>query len=150
VLGKPIRSAEVASAVSRLRRQGTPMRRVLVIDDDPLSLDLMRATLVGLQLAVTTLQDGRTALRELDRIRPDAIVLDLMMPDFDGFAVLDALRRLPAWQHLPVFIWTSMLLSEYELAGLARSASAIFDKGGGDLEPLVEELRRWRSHEVLP
>jgi CheY-like chemotaxis protein len=71
-------------------------------------------------------------------------VLDLMMPGFDGFQVLDALQRLPAWQQLPVFIWTSMLLTDEEYALLARSARAILRKGGGSLEAVLDSVRRWR------
>ena len=88
--------------------------------------------------------DGRDALRDIEQHRPDAIILDLMMPGFDGFAVLDALGRMPAWRDTPVFIWTSMLLAEHEYASLAASARAILSKGGGSLQPMLTSLRRWR------
>jgi CheY-like chemotaxis protein len=149
VLCKPIRTDEVVLAMARFRSQGESRTRVLVIDDDPLSLDLMRATLAGLGIAATGVQDGREALRDIDRHQPAAIVLDLMMPGFDGFAVLDALRRLPAWRDTPVFIWTSMILSSTEVESLARSARAILGKGGGALEPLRESLRQWRPPAVV-
>ena len=45
----------------------------------------------------------------------------------------------------PVFIWTSLLLTDSEYDLLATSASAILRKGGGDLEPMLERLRRWRA-----
>ena len=86
----------------------------------------------------------RIALQEIDRIRPDAIVLDLMMPGFDGFQVLDALQRLPDWREVPVFIWTSMLLTDEEYATLARSARAILLKGGGAMATVLESLSHWR------
>ena len=83
-------------------------------------------------------------MQEIDRHRPEAIVLDLMMPEFDGFQVLDALQRLPVWREVPVFIWTSMLLTDDEYATLARSARAILIKGGGAMEAVLESVRRWR------
>jgi PAS domain S-box-containing protein len=141
VLSKPIRTAEVVSAMSRLRRASPGATRVLVIDDDPLALDLMQATLGGLGLAMAGVLDGRQALRELDLHRPDAIILDLMMPGFDGFAVLDELRRLPDWCDTPVFIWTSMVLNDEEIASLMRSAAAILQKGGGAMDAVLERLR---------
>jgi CheY-like chemotaxis protein len=95
-------------------------------------------------------QDGRIALQEMDDHRPEAIVLDLMMPAFDGFQVLDALQRMPAWRDVPVFIWTSMLLTDEEYAILARSARAILIKGGGTMEAVLESVRRWRSPAVVP
>jgi len=144
VLFKPLRTHEVSTALARLRRGGWPVARVLVIDDDPLALGLMQATLAGLDLAVTCVADGRQALDGIDRHRPDAIVLDLMMPGFDGFAVLDALRRMPAWRHTPVLVWTAMTLTEDELSMLGASANAILGKGGGGLSLLLENLHRWR------
>jgi len=104
----------------------------------------MRATLAEIGLDAVCLQDGRQALREIGQHRPDAIILDLMMPGFDGFAVLDELHRRPAWRDTPVFIWTSMLLTDEEYASLARSALAVVNKGGGDLAAMLERLRQWR------
>ena len=56
---------------------------------------------------------------EISRQTPDAVVLDLMMPEFDGFAVLDALRQLPAGRE-------------------------ILSKGGGEFALMLDSLRRWR------
>lgn len=145
VLSKPLHTGQVVNALARLRTAGRPLARVMVVDDDPLALDLMRATLTGMGLTVTTVQDGRQALREIDQHRPDAMVLDLMMPGFDGFAVLDALARLPGWQQLPVFIWTAMQLDDEELASLSQTARAVLGKGGGSAMPLLQGLRRRRD-----
>ncbi len=60
-----------------------------------------------------------------------------MMPGFDGFQVLDALQRLPGCREVPMFIWTSMLLTDNEYAILARSARAILGKGGGALQGVL-------------
>jgi signal transduction histidine kinase/CheY-like chemotaxis protein len=145
VLCKPIRSDEISSAMNRFRPSGEPRANVMVIDDDPTSLDVMRAMLKSIGIDAVCFQDGRVALQEIDRHRPDAIVLDLMMPAFDGFQVLDALQRLPVWRDVPVFIWTSMLLTDEEYATLARSAHAILIKGGGTMEAVLESVRRWRQ-----
>ena len=145
VLCKPLRSDEISSAMGRFRLHGEARANVMVIDDEPLSLDLMRAMLKSLGIDAVCFQDGRIAIQEIDHHRPDAIVLDLMMPAFDGFQVLDALQRLPAWREVPVFIWTSMLLTDEEYAILARSARAILIKGGGTMEAVLESVRRWRQ-----
>jgi signal transduction histidine kinase/CheY-like chemotaxis protein len=149
VLCKPIRSDEILSAMARFRMPGERRGNVMVIDDEEASLDLMRATLRSIDIDAVCFQDGRVALQEIDRHRPDAIVLDLMMPGFDGFQVLDALQRLPAWREVPVFIWTSMLLTDEEYATLARSARAILIKGGGAMETLLESVRRRRQPVVV-
>ena len=144
VLSKPIRVEEIVAAMARFRVGQTHRARVLVIDDDPLALDLMQATLQSIGLDAVCRLDARAALREIGQHRPDAIVLDLMMPGMDGFEVLDALGRMPQWRNTPVFIWTSMLLTEDEYTHLARSARAILSKGGGALAAMLDALRRWR------
>ena len=144
VLCKPIRIAEVVAAMARLRWPAPRSTKILVIDDDPLALDLMKATLAGIDIDTVCELDGRVALRDLGLHRPDGIVLDLMMPGFDGFDVLDALRQLPDWRHTPVYIWTSMQLTDAEYDSLAHSASAILSKGGGSFMAVLADLQQWR------
>ena len=102
LLCKPIRSDEILLAMAPFRLAQPNRANVLVIDDDPHALDLMRATLNSIGIDAVCAQDGRTALGNIDQTRPDAIILDPMMPAFDGFQVLDALQRLPAWRQVPV------------------------------------------------
>lgn len=149
VLPKPIRTEQLVSAMARFRMPGTRPTNVMVIDDDPVALDLMQAMLKAIGIDAVCFLDPVLALGELDRHRPDAIVLDLMMPVFDGFAVLEALRHLPDWRDTPVFVWTAMVLSETEYDSLARSATAIISKGGGSVDATSKELRRWRP-QALP
>ncbi len=92
VLRKPIRTDEIVTAMARFRWPATSPTNVMVIDDDPVALDPMRATLTAIGIDAVGLLAGRAALRELDRHRLDAIILDLVMPEFDGCAVLDALQ----------------------------------------------------------
>jgi len=138
VLAKPIHSAEIAAAMSKLPRRG----KILVVDDDPVALDLMRVLLDALHMQPHCMADGREALQEIDRERPDAIILDLIMPEFDGFQFLDALRGVAGRRDIPVFIWTQMTLAEGDYARLARSAQKILTKGGGEFSAALEDLRR--------
>ncbi len=145
VLLKPIRTDEIAVALARLRDPRP--KRVMVVDDDPLALQLMQVTLSAMGITAVCLDGGQRALREIALNPPDVLILDLMMPAFDGFQTLDALRQLPAGEHLPVFVWTSMVLDADELKRLASTAAGIIDKGGGHLAPLLQSLQRWREHE---
>ena len=148
VLSKPIRSSEVVAALGKSGLLARPQARVLVIDDDPLAIDLMAVTLRSVGLVVAGVLDAREALRDIERHRPDAIVLDLMMPGFDGFAVLEALSRMPLWRTTPVFVWTSMILTDEEYALLSRSALAVLGKGGGAMADLIERLIQWRPQAI--
>jgi PAS domain S-box-containing protein len=149
VLGKPLRSGELLSALALC---GVPARQdawVMVIDDDPAALALAAATLQAAGVASEGLLDGRQALHRLLLRRPDAIILDLMMPGCDGFQVLQALARAPGLRDIPVLIWTSMLLTEEEHARLLRSAQAVVQKGGGTPDWLLERLSRWQPGPML-
>jgi PAS domain S-box-containing protein len=144
VLSKPISVEQVVSALGKISLPVPGQAKVMVVDDEAMARDLMRATLQAMGIEAVCVPSGRQALQDIDQHRPDAIILDLMMPDMDGFAVLDALRQSPTWRNTPVFIWTSMVLTDDEYAQLTQSARAILSKGGGALEALLENLRRWR------
>jgi len=150
LLSKPIRTGEVVSAMAKLPLPKHRRARVLVVDDDPMALDLMAATLRSLTIEPLCLTGGREALRLFEQLQPDAVILDLMMPDFDGFQTLDGLQHLPGWQHTPVLIWTSMVLTDSEYAMLARSAQAILSKGGGALAAMLTALRDGLDPPGLP
>ncbi len=117
--------------------------RVLVIDDEPAALELMANTLELGGIEAVCRSHARSALNELDSVRPDAIILDLLMPELDGFQFLEELRWQPAWQNTPVFIWTSMQLSDADYSRLARSASLIVGKGAGSIDQLLGRLREF-------
>ena len=61
-----------------------------------------------------------------------------------------ALRQMPPWRDTPVFIWTSMVLTDDEYNTLARSAQAVLAKGGGELAELFDTLRSWRPPTAQP
>jgi len=142
VLSKPIRGDEILAAMTRFRQGKPGGARVLVIDDDALALDLMQAALHHVNIEAVCFLDGREALRDIHRHQPDAIILDLMMPGFNGFEVLHALHEMPQWRDVPVFVWTSMILTEAEYADLSGSAQAILSKGGGALAAMLESMCR--------
>jgi PAS domain S-box-containing protein len=150
VLCKPIRSDEILKAMARFRGPASRSTKVMVVDDDPRALDLMQATLKSIGIDAVCLSDGHEALRDIGLHRPDAVILDLMMPGIDGFEVLDALRQMPAWRELPVFIWTSMTLTDAEYERLSASARLILSKGGGTIPSWLECLRLLRVPPSLP
>jgi len=81
--------------------------RILFADDDPGMRALVVINLEAEGFAVTTACDGNTALEEVERVHPDLIVLDVMMPGRDGLEVLEELRNSPAAAGIPVVLLTA-------------------------------------------
>ena len=120
------------------------MSKIAIIEDDLAISQMYRFKFEAEGYDVETAENGRLGLELSKSMQPDVILLDLMMPEFDGFQVLDALQRLPAWRDVPVFIWTSMMLTDDEYGRLASSARTIISKGGGDLTAMLERLKLWQ------
>jgi signal transduction histidine kinase len=81
-----------------------PAGRVLVVEDEPINRQIIARGVERLGYEVLTAADGREALDVLEREAVDIVLLDLVMPELDGFAVLDALSCDPALSHLPVLV----------------------------------------------
>ncbi|HTK44485.1 MAG TPA: response regulator [Patescibacteria group bacterium] len=92
---------------------------VLVIEDDPAAQELLRVHLEGAGYGVVATASGRQALAWLTRIRPDAVILDIMLPDLDGWEILQRLKANPATRSVPVMVVS--IVDDREL-GLALGA----------------------------
>lgn len=84
------------------------MASVLVVDDDPMVRLLVRESLKMRGFQVSEAENGLTALKMLESMTPDVIVLDVMMPGMDGFETCQVLRNRPEWRHLPVIMATGL------------------------------------------
>lgn len=82
--------------------------RILVVDDEPDMLELLSFNLGQAGYEVRTAPSGTEGLRQAQRLLPDLVILDLMLPDIDGFTVCEMLRRLPSTASTPVFMLTAM------------------------------------------
>jgi CheY-like chemotaxis protein len=140
VLPKPIDAASLLASLKAAGVRPEPNATVLVLDDDPLALELMTATLGHLGYRADCHQDGLKALAAISRGSPVAVVLDLLMPELDGLEFLARLRESPQSAALPVLVWTAMDLSGSELESLKPRVSAIARKGGSSSE-VVQALK---------
>ncbi len=96
----------VAKLIEVLPEPAAGSTLILVIDDDPTVHDLMRRFLRKEGYRVETAQGGKEGLRKAKELRPDAITLDVMMPDMDGWSVLSALKSDPDLADIPVIMLT--------------------------------------------
>ncbi len=133
-LTKPLGTAALAQALQRLGLgDGGCQERstVLVVDDDPAILD-MHAWVVQTHLPacqVLTAANGRIALEIMQREQPGLVLLDLMMPELDGFGVLEAMQADERTRAIPVIVLTAQLLTQEDMARLNRGVAAVLEKG---------------------
>jgi len=121
---------------------GAVGRRVLLVDDDDLARRAMRLALEDDEWEVDEAENGRVALERLGEKRPDIIMLDLMMPEMDGFEFLIELRADPGWRDIPVLVVTAKDLSAEERNRLNGDVQRVLQKGGSDLDELLREIGR--------
>jgi CheY-like chemotaxis protein len=111
---------------------------VLVVDDDPAVRGVLRGHLARDGWEVRESDNGRAALERIAERVPSVVLLDLMMPEMDGFEVVEALRANEAWQGIPVVVLTAKDVTAADRERLAGSVNRIVLKGAGRTE---ESLR---------
>ena len=137
---KPLEEDAVLSALQRIhaRDQGEAPIRLLVVDDDPNIPELVRQLLETASYQIDAASDGANALEAIKRHPPDVILLDLMMPNMDGFALIESLRVEEI--SIPIIVLTAKSLSADELEILEGNVEQIIQKNGLDQERLLSEL----------
>jgi signal transduction histidine kinase/DNA-binding LacI/PurR family transcriptional regulator/CheY-like chemotaxis protein len=130
-LHKPLQPEQLSYELTKILAPaaGDPQKTVLVVDDDPGILDMHSRLVEQAGCGVLTARNGREALAVLEYARPDLILLDLNMPEMDGFAVLDALHSRQSTRDIPVIILTARLLSDADLERCNRGVASILGKG---------------------
>jgi signal transduction histidine kinase/CheY-like chemotaxis protein len=116
-LPKPLEREILLRELRRLTGRGGT-RRLLLVDDNDVSRYIVRELLQQPWLEFVQARNGKEALAALESELPDAVILDLLMPDIGGIEILRQLRSKPATQDLPVLIYTSKTLNESERAQL--------------------------------
>jgi CheY-like chemotaxis protein len=143
-LTKPIDRLRLVNLLKRYRRdlQVTGAARVLVIEDNPDTREIIARALHGEGWQVALAGDGRAALQHMTGAMPDIILLDLMMPEMDGFAFITAMRQVQAWAEIPVIVITAKDLTAAERAALNGSVQSILTKHGAEVQRLLREIQR--------
>lgn len=118
-------------------------RRLLLVEDSEPAAIQMRDILANEGYEVVVARGGREALAQIAAAPPDALILDLMMPEVDGFAVLRAVRANPATAHLPVLILTARRVTPEELAFLVgNNIQQLIQKGDISKAELLAAVAR--------
>ncbi len=142
---KPVKTQRLATVLHRYCK--SEMAQVLIIDDDPASRDVMRRTLESSGHRVTLAEDGEQGIAKLGEMVPDLVLLDLMMPVMDGFAVLEQIRTDPRLDGVPVVVVTAKDLTA-EDREMLRDARAVLERTSYTRQELVGIVAE-RVSEVL-
>ena len=125
---KPIDRDRLVRAVEKCCPRGAP-RHVLIVEDDAPTSELMGRALRQIDCRVTQAENGRVGLERLNEALPDAILLDLMMPEMDGFEFIARVRAESRWQHIPVIVVTAKTLTAEDRARLNGQVQHLVHKG---------------------
>jgi CheY-like chemotaxis protein len=139
-LTKPInrwRLSQILKKYTCLR----PPCPVLVVDDEASIRSITRKMLEKAGWAVSEAGNGIEALASMERERPSLILLDLNMPEMDGFAFAAEVRRHPEWKSIPIVVLTSQDLSNDDRHRLNGHVETILRKEGDSRESLLEQVR---------
>jgi CheY-like chemotaxis protein len=139
---KPVDRDQMLRIVNKYRC-ATDACPVLIVEDDDAARQMMRDMLETHGWQVLEAINGAAGLDVLLHTRPDVILLDLMMPQMNGFEFLRRLRLNDKWADIPVVVITAMDLTPQHYDELMQSVQQIIQKGDYQAEDLVKEVRYW-------
>jgi signal transduction histidine kinase/DNA-binding response OmpR family regulator len=138
---KPIEKGPLLQKLTELSSRARDIR-ILIIDDDERDRYLLKQQLCQSDILIQETSGGAEGIRAAAKERPNAIILDLSMPEMSGFEVLDALKADVATWNIPVVVCTSRILTESERLQLTGRTVAILSKEEEGLQEIVAVIRR--------
>ncbi|WP_421658760.1 response regulator [Leptothermofonsia sp. ETS-13] len=139
-LTKPVDRNQLSTVLKKYHCKNPPCP-ILLVEDDPINRELLRQMLEKEEWTVIEAPNGRVALNLLEKELPDLILLDLMMPEMDGFGVIAELKKRPEWRLIPVIVVTARDITPEDHLKLQGSVEQIFQKGTFSREELLTEVR---------
>jgi GAF domain-containing protein/DNA-binding response OmpR family regulator/anti-sigma regulatory factor (Ser/Thr protein kinase) len=151
-LVKPITEDELRRALERIKRDRV-INKILVVDDEPSALQLLKRILSAQpQYTVLEATGGAQALNVIQNSNPDLILLDLMMPEIDGFAVLEFVKGNPETHDIPVIVITAKEITAEDRQRLNGKMSVLYNKGMFTAEQLLADIStalQTMNHEMV-
>jgi CheY-like chemotaxis protein len=139
-LTKPIDWPRLSAALKKYRRSSTA-QTVLLVEDDPNTRDMLRRSMEKDGWTVLEAENGRIGLQRLTEDIPALILLDLMMPEMDGFGFMHELRKREDCRDVPVIVITAKDLTDEDRRRLNGEVARILQKGAISSDELLSEIR---------
>jgi signal transduction histidine kinase/DNA-binding response OmpR family regulator len=145
-LTKPLRREQLLACIQRL----VPVRDgyILLVEDDEALRELLQRTLIEEGWSVRIAETGKAALELVQQSRPGLILLDLKIPEIDGFEVIASIRARPEFVHVPITVITAIDLSRDDWERLHGRVEQVIQKGLYSRNRLLREVRRLAAHFV--
>ena len=137
---KPIDRDRLSAILKKYTRDGDS-RPILVVEDDPATRSMLRRMLEKEGWDVSEAENGRIALERIEEAEPSLILLDLIMPEMDGFEFLDELRRNPGRSGIPTVVITAKDLTEQDRNRLNGGVDKVVQKGAFNRDDLLAQVR---------
>jgi len=141
-LTKPVNRTQLATILEKYKITDSSKSLIMVVEDNEILREIMAEILESEGWRVFKAENGRVALNHLADKKPVLILLDLHMPEMDGFEFVTRLRQNPDWQHIPVIVVTSASLSSQDQARLHGYVETIFQKQSYKREDLLEQVKK--------
>lgn len=138
---KPVEPAQLARVLEK-NRSRLVSGPVLVVDDDADTREMLRRMLEKLNTNIVEAENGVVALEQLEVHRPALVLLDLMMPEMDGFEFLEALSLRSEYRDLPIVVLTSKTLTNADRERLSGQVEGVMEKGSVSTDELLAYLQR--------
>jgi CheY-like chemotaxis protein len=139
-LSKPVDRDQLIQVLSRFRDSDGGSGPVLIVEDDAPTREVMRRMMEKENLAVHEAENGRVALEAVARHIPSLILLDLMMPEMDGFEFVTRLRAEEAWSRIPIVVITAKEVTPEDRLRLNGGVERILRKGDQPLDHLLNQV----------
>ena len=118
-----------------------PSQTILLVEDDPLTRELTRQMLEREGWLVVEAENGRVALEQIEKHSPGLVLLDLMMPEMDGFDFVTKLQQHESWRSIPVIVLTAKHITATEELRLRGHVERILEKGAYNCDDLFSTVR---------
>ncbi|MFW5748849.1 MAG: response regulator, partial [Chloroflexota bacterium] len=140
-LTKPIDRRELIRLLARFRRSRQAHHGdILLVEDDPDTRNMISRTLEREGWQVTQAENGLVALEHMNEQQPDLILLDLMMPEMDGFQFVAEIQQVPHWGTIPIVVVTAKDITYAERQQLSGIVEAVVQKSGKSREQLLQTI----------
>ncbi len=138
---KPVEREQLRKILDKYKKRD--QGDILIIEDDEATREMMGQMMIKEGWQAHTATNGQEAIERMATLRPDVILLDLMMPEMDGFEFAERVNNHPEWKHIPIIVVTAKNITVEDRNRLNGYVKNIVQKGIYTKEELQQEISKW-------